>query len=352
MAPFKLFFSLIFFFFLQPSRSDDERCQTGCGPVPIRSPFQIITILPENRCGYPGLTVQCKNETQKILTFPFSGEFRVKSIDYLSQLVLISDPSDCTAERLLQGFNYSHTPFQPLPSRNFKFFNCTPDSPIFRTGATPISCLSGESYSVVALPTDISYVSNMSGCMERATFLYPSREPDASSDSLGDFITLTWKEPDCQLCESMGGICQFTNNVGLDVGCFKPLYPGFPESAKYAALFVVASGVNIFGLIIYVRRKIKHHGEVPNADMSNPDTPQRTVVAKGLDMPTIEMYPTTLLDESLQLPKSTDNVCPMCLLEYQAKETLRTIPSCLHYFHANCIDEWLQRNATCPLCRS
>ncbi|THG08537.1 hypothetical protein TEA_005076 [Camellia sinensis var. sinensis] len=81
-------------------------------------------------------------------------------------------------------------------------------------------------------------------------------------------------------------------------------------------------------------------------------TPQPMVIIMGLDRLIIESYPTTVLGESGRLPKPNDGTCPICLAEYQPKETLRTIPECNHYFHANCIDEWLRMNATCPLCRN
>ena len=66
----------------------------------------------------------------------------------------------------------------------------------------------------------------------------------------------------------------------------------------------------------------------------------------GLDGPTIESYPKTLLGESRELPNPNDNTCPICLSEYKPKEMLRTIPECNHYFHVNCIDKWLKINAT------
>ncbi|XWS50086.1 hypothetical protein CRYUN_Cryun12cG0058200 [Craigia yunnanensis] len=303
MASFKLFLFFSFlFFFLQPSKGN-ERCRKGCGTVPIRFPFQMISSLPEYRCGYPGFTVICESETQNILIFPLSGEFKIASIAYMSQLIWISDPSNCTAKCLLQGFNYSDTPFHPLYTRNFTFLNCTTDAPIFQSArVSPIPCLSSESYSVVALPTDRYNVSDMLRCMEITTFLYPSWGPGDSSDSLDD-ITLTWKEPDCQRCESIGGNCQFEDDMGSDVGCFKPLDPGFPAIARYAALFVVASGLCIFWLIICVQRKIhRHRGQSqPNSEISDSTyTTQlgNVVAAKGLDRPTIEMYPTTLVGES------------------------------------------------------
>ncbi|ETV85181.1 hypothetical protein, variant 3 [Aphanomyces astaci] len=46
----------------------------------------------------------------------------------------------------------------------------------------------------------------------------------------------------------------------------------------------------------------------------------------------------------------TDEICPICLVEFEAQERLRQLP-CQHHFHVACIDEWLQRNLTCPMCK-
>ena len=83
---------------------------------------------------------------------------------------------------------------------------------------------------------------------------------------------------------------------------------------------------------------------------AEPQLAARTV--NGLDGSSIEAYPITLLDECCRLPRPNDNTCSICLSEYQAKETIRTIPDCEHYFHADCIDEWLKLNAACPVCRN
>lgn len=80
--------------------------------------------------------------------------------------------------------------------------------------------------------------------------------------------------------------------------------------------------------------------------------PPPAIVVNGLDRPTIESYPKTLLGESGRLPKPNDNTCSICLGEYEPKQTLRTIPECNHYFHAECIDKWLRMNASCPVCRN
>ncbi|KAK3016167.1 hypothetical protein RJ639_005651 [Escallonia herrerae] len=43
--------------------------------------------------------------------------------------------------------------------------------------------------------------------------------------------------------------------------------------------------------------------------------------------------------------------CTVCLAEYHAEDTLRILPFCGHFFHATCIDIWLQQHSTCPVCR-
>ncbi|PQQ16769.1 hypothetical protein Pyn_28152 [Prunus yedoensis var. nudiflora] len=90
----------------------------------------------------------------------------------------------------------------------------------------------------------------------------------------------------------------------------------------------------------------------PIVELSTITNQQPPAVRKGLDDSTIESYPKIQLGQSWELPKPNDNTCPICLGTYKSKETLRTIPECNHYFHANCIDEWLRRSATCPLCRN
>ncbi|KAG8391755.1 hypothetical protein BUALT_Bualt01G0220000 [Buddleja alternifolia] len=46
-----------------------------------------------------------------------------------------------------------------------------------------------------------------------------------------------------------------------------------------------------------------------------------------------------------------DAQCSICLAEYQEKEVLRIMPKCGHSFHLSCIDIWLRKQSTCPVCR-
>ncbi|KAK4263247.1 hypothetical protein QN277_028685 [Acacia crassicarpa] len=43
--------------------------------------------------------------------------------------------------------------------------------------------------------------------------------------------------------------------------------------------------------------------------------------------------------------------CVVCSDEFNEGDLLRVLPNCDHFFHLNCIDEWLRTNKTCPLCR-
>jgi len=44
--------------------------------------------------------------------------------------------------------------------------------------------------------------------------------------------------------------------------------------------------------------------------------------------------------------------CSICLDDYKDKETLRVLMGCRHVYHVDCIDAWLERSSSCPICRS
>ncbi|KAK7295003.1 hypothetical protein RJT34_17906 [Clitoria ternatea] len=46
-----------------------------------------------------------------------------------------------------------------------------------------------------------------------------------------------------------------------------------------------------------------------------------------------------------------DTQCVICLADYKEREVLRIIPKCGHTFHLSCIDIWLRKQSTCPVCR-
>lgn len=50
--------------------------------------------------------------------------------------------------------------------------------------------------------------------------------------------------------------------------------------------------------------------------------------------------------EALESPQ-----CTVCFGDFEFGESVRSLP-CKHVFHMRCIDEWLRRDAHCPLCRT
>lgn len=43
--------------------------------------------------------------------------------------------------------------------------------------------------------------------------------------------------------------------------------------------------------------------------------------------------------------------CAVCISRFEDTEILRLLPKCRHAFHMSCIDQWLERHPSCPLCR-
>ncbi|XP_072960061.1 RING-H2 finger protein ATL39-like [Typha angustifolia] len=44
--------------------------------------------------------------------------------------------------------------------------------------------------------------------------------------------------------------------------------------------------------------------------------------------------------------------CSVCLGELEEGEVVRMLPGCKHFFHVQCIDEWLGAHSSCPVCRT
>lgn len=44
--------------------------------------------------------------------------------------------------------------------------------------------------------------------------------------------------------------------------------------------------------------------------------------------------------------------CAVCLARFDDADLLRLLPRCRHAFHLDCVDRWLESNASCPLCRT
>ncbi|XP_075497564.1 NEP1-interacting protein 1-like [Primulina tabacum] len=74
--------------------------------------------------------------------------------------------------------------------------------------------------------------------------------------------------------------------------------------------------------------------------------------ANGLLVDTVEKFPKIRVARDDIVDTSGEGVsCSVCLQDFQLGETVRSLPHCHHLFHLPCIDSWLVRHGSCPLCR-
>ncbi|KAM3131746.1 hypothetical protein pb186bvf_016142 [Paramecium bursaria] len=81
---------------------------------------------------------------------------------------------------------------------------------------------------------------------------------------------------------------------------------------------------------------------------------QSNQISAGASEGEIRNLPTSNINLEFLKSKQFDEDrmnCKICLTEYFDKEEIRTMP-CLHYFHQQCIDQWLDKSRVCPICRT
>jgi hypothetical protein len=74
---------------------------------------------------------------------------------------------------------------------------------------------------------------------------------------------------------------------------------------------------------------------------------QRASPAAGL--PSFTYNPSSSVKHNVT---GEEAACSVCLGAFQAGETVRLLPVCLHLYHIECIDPWMDAHSTCPICRS
>jgi hypothetical protein len=82
--------------------------------------------------------------------------------------------------------------------------------------------------------------------------------------------------------------------------------------------------------------------------------PSQRVENKGASRVQINRLPERTIEQRFVDDKSLHEdlkKCHICLLEYERGDKARTLP-CMHFFHKDCIDSWLNKNKTCPICKT
>ncbi|KAL2333845.1 hypothetical protein Fmac_015058 [Flemingia macrophylla] len=74
--------------------------------------------------------------------------------------------------------------------------------------------------------------------------------------------------------------------------------------------------------------------------------------SKGLSGDSVEKIPKITITVDKNVDAYGERVsCSVCLQDFQLGETVRNLPYCHHMFHLPCIDKWLIKHGSCPLCR-
>jgi len=74
----------------------------------------------------------------------------------------------------------------------------------------------------------------------------------------------------------------------------------------------------------------------------------RNVRHPGATIAQIEDLPVSEYVAPTNPNANTLTSCPVCLEDFEAGDHVRTLP-CFHFFHKECIDQWLKQNAICPI---
>ncbi|KAG4992100.1 hypothetical protein AAZX31_09G176700 [Glycine max] len=106
-----------------------------------------------------------------------------------------------------------------------------------------------------------------------------------------------------------------------------------------------------FFLLMYAKFCHRRHG---GASAVGDSENQLTFVRSrsrfsGIDKTVIESLPFFRFSALKGLKEGLE--CAVCLSKFEDVEILRLVPKCKHAFHIDCIDHWLEKHSTCPICR-
>ena len=72
---------------------------------------------------------------------------------------------------------------------------------------------------------------------------------------------------------------------------------------------------------------------------------------RGLDKRTIQSLPAVTYEEkAFKNVDSESKKCTICLDHYEDGNEVKYL-WCLHRFHTNCVDQWLDKHSNCPVCK-
>jgi hypothetical protein len=84
--------------------------------------------------------------------------------------------------------------------------------------------------------------------------------------------------------------------------------------------------------------------QTANAEVTAPPATERVMTLGDTNRYT-ELFVYQHLNENLE------DICSICRQSFDDQEICRRIKRCQHFFHCACVDAWIIRHPTCPMCR-
>ena len=141
---------------------------------------------------------------------------------------------------------------------------------------------------------------------------------------------------------------------------YSPAGSDVVSSSSYfnTALFVAVIVVVALFVLATVYKVFVNQSQPPRPNQNvlltaQPSTTQ-SASGQGVGKEALKALPIAHVSQLLSSVKSAERLreCAVCLAEYQEEEELKVLPACRHWFHAACIDTWLKKHTTCPVCRA
>lgn len=132
------------------------------------------------------------------------------------------------------------------------------------------------------------------------------------------------------------------------------------HSGKYSILYVLDIISSLFsGRIVWekvspaLQRAVQSQMSLMSTPFIDNSDLFETGSTGGMSRDLIDRIPKTRFSAASNCDQETDSsCCPVCLQDFGARQFVRALPQCQHIFHVRCIDSWLLRHASCPLCRA
>ncbi|KZV35040.1 hypothetical protein F511_04345 [Dorcoceras hygrometricum] len=99
-------------------------------------------------------------------------------------------------------------------------------------------------------------------------------------------------------------------------------------------------------LVVLSKGTLTLRSNEPTTDVGQDDPENRRGNDKNMDELALQVIVTSEFSR-----ECNGEVCVVCLGEFMEGEGVRVLPECSHAFHASCIDRWVDRHPSCPLCR-